>query len=355
MTPRPHRLLLTGLGNVGRAFVEILLSHGTYLERRYGFRAVVVGAADSSGAAVAPAGLPLEDLLVAKRAGRGVASLAGVGRPGMTATDLVAEVDGDLLLESTPTNLQDGQPGLDCVRIALRRGLAAVLASKGPLVLAYAELAGLSDIAAPDRPAVRFSAAVGGALPTINAGRRDLAGGRITRFEGVLNGTTQIVLQLMGEGRAFNDALAHARAIGITETDPSLDVDGWDAANKLVIVANAVLGRPTTLGDVGVTGIRDVTVEEVVRAREAGGRISLLAVAEPVYDGGGEVAEYRLSVRPTVLPPGHPLAGLTLDEMGAVYESDIYGRLTIAAADQGPRGTAAAMLRDLLELTGARG
>ena len=218
--------------------------------------------------------------------------------------------------------------------------------------MAYDELASASDLRHPSKPALRFSGAVGGALPSINAGRRDLAGARITRVEAVLNATTQIILGLMARGVAYGEALARAQREGIAETNPALDVEGWDAAAKLVILANAVLGQPLRRGDVAVTGIAGVGVDALRDAEAAGGRISLLAVAELLPasadpSGGGR---YRLSVSPTPLPPDHPLAHLDLDEMGIVYHTDIYGRLTIASADQGPLGTAAAMLRDVLEV-----
>ncbi|NJO00102.1 MAG: homoserine dehydrogenase, partial [Anaerolineales bacterium] len=228
-------------------------------------------------------------------------------------------------------------------------GMHAVLASKGPLVLAYQELAGLSDLTTPAAPALRFSGAVGGALPSINLGRRDLAGARIQRVEAAVNGTTQLILWLMSQGQSYEAALAEAQRIGIAEPDPSLDVEGWDAANKLVIIANAVLGIPTTLTDVSVTGIGGVGPTELQAARAAGGRVSLLAVAEA--QTGGPAPAYRLSVAPTPLATDHPLAHLQADEMGLVYYTDIYGRAVATTQERGPLGTSAAMLRDIIEIT----
>ncbi len=348
MLLEPVRLVLTGFGNVGRSFLDILLSNGEILRDRYSLDPVVVGIADSSGSVFAPGGLDIPEILAHKRSGQGLARHPTHGRPDLDGLALVQVSDAHVLLEATPTNLSDGQPGLAIVRAALARGMHAVLASKGPLVIGFAELTALSDAARPGAPRLRFSGAVGGALPTINAGIRDLAGARITRFEGVLNSTTQVLLGMMSEGRSWESALEHARRTGITETDPTLDIDGWDAANKLVIVANAVLRRPTALADVRVTGIREVSRVDLLRARAVGGRVSLLAVAERIDDAGA--SRYALRVGPAFLRRSHPLAHLSLDEMGAVYHTDIYGRLTIASADQGPLGTAAAMLRDVIEV-----
>ena len=147
---RTNRLILAGLGNVGRSLLEILQTQAALLRERYGLAFAVVGAADSGGAASDPGGLDLAAILAAKRAGASVATLADVGQPGVSALDLVRTLDADVLLEATPVNLRDGQPGLDIVRAALGRGMSAVLANKGPLALAYAELAGMSDLAADE-------------------------------------------------------------------------------------------------------------------------------------------------------------------------------------------------------------
>jgi homoserine dehydrogenase len=301
-------------------------------------------------------------LLAAKQAGQSVATLPGVGRPGIAGAELARTIDADILLEATPVNLQHGQPGLDIVRAALGRGLHVVLANKGPLVLAYAGLAALSDLAAEAGdgragealaararsrpPCLRFSACVGGYLPTVNLGWRDLAGARIERIEAVLNGTTQGILRMMETGVGYADALAEMQRRGLAETDPTLDVDGWDAANKLVILANAVLRRPTTLPDVTVEGITRLTAAELRAAGERGERIVLLCLAERQR----ETEDYRLSVRPTALPLDHPLARMGGDEMGIVYYTDIGNRLSATTREHDPRPTAAAMLRDVLEI-----
>jgi homoserine dehydrogenase len=337
-------VVLAGLGNVGRSFLQILQSQQALLAERYGVAFQVVGAADSGGIAVAEGGLDPAAILRTKQRGASVASLPG-GRAGMPALDLLDGLRADALLEATPVNLKTGQPGLDLTRTALGAGVAVVLANKGPLALAYGELAALSDLAGGRAP-LRFSACVGGAMPTINLGVRDLAGARILRVEAVLNGTTQGILRAMEAGGSYADVLADAQRRGLTETDPSLDIDGWDAANKLVILANAVLRQPTTLADVAVEGIGAVTPATLRAASARGERVVLLCLAEP----NGTSGRFRLSVRPTPLPLEHPLARMSGDEMGVVYYTDIAGRMSATSSERDPVPTAAAMLRDLLEI-----
>jgi homoserine dehydrogenase len=339
------RYMLTGLGNIGRTLLDVLVSRGDLLPRRYGIELICVGLADSAGAAYDPAGFDIAAVAALKRAGRHIDALPQF-QPGLTAIDLAATAAAEVLFEATPTNLNDGQPGLDIVRGALQSGKHAVLASKGPLVLAYQELAALSDLGGgPGMPGLRFSGAVGGALPTINLARRDLAGAIIERAELVVNGTTQVILELMAAGRSFADALAAAQAQGIVEPDPSLDVDGWDAASKLVIFANAVLAQPTTLANLTVRGIRDITTADLRAAWDAGGRMSVVGSAVREPDG-----RYALTVAPTTLGPEHPLARLNQGEMGAVFQSDIIGRTTVASLEDGPMGSTQAMVRDVIEL-----
>ncbi|HOG45766.1 MAG TPA: homoserine dehydrogenase [Anaerolineae bacterium] len=344
-SPRTVRFFIAGLGNIGRRFMSLVASQEGILAARYGLRLVPVGAADSSGAALDPAGLDASRIVAMKEARQGVAGYPSAGRPGLAVRQALAEAAPDLFVEATPTNLRDAEPGLGCIRDALGHGTPVVTASKGPLVLAYQELMGLAA-----RSGVRlgFSATVAGGLPTVNLGRRDLAGSTVQRVEGILNGTTNYILTTMAEeGLSFDEALAEARRRGHAEADPSLDVDGWDAAAKLLIVASSVLHRPTTLADIDVEGIRGVTPRHLAQASRMGKVIKLLALAERVDD------DYRLSVHPTALERVHPLARLSSWQMGVRYTTDTMGVITAVIDEPDPWPTAAAVLRDVIDVFGS--
>jgi homoserine dehydrogenase len=350
MTHKIVRLVVSGLGNVGRNVLMLIDSQAALLHERYGLTLQVVGVVDSGGALVDANGLDVAQIVAHKRLKQSVVSLPG-GQAGVAGPEIARTIAADVLLEATPVNLTTGQPGLETCLIALRRGISLVLANKGPLALAYQELAMLSDMGdgkdrgnPRDWPALRFSACVGGSLPTINIGRRDLAGARILRVEAVLNGTTQGILRAMEQGTSYDDALAEMQRRGLAETDPTLDVEGWDAANKLTIVANAVLRRPTTLKEIAVQGITDLTAESLREQLEQGQRVVLLCLAEQAGN------DYHLSVRPTALPLYHPLARMTDDEMGLVYYTDIAGVQTATTMERDPIPTAAAMLRDVIDI-----
>lgn len=336
--------VLTGVGNVGRSLLEILIQKREDYRRRLDLDVQIVALADTSGGLVSEEPLDLEAVVRLKKEGRGVAHHSG-GVPGQTALETLAAARADVLLEATVTNLVDGQPGLACMEEALGRGMHLVTANKGPLVLAYQRL---SEVARSKGLGFAFSGCVGGGLPSVNVGRRDLVPAQIRRLEAILNSTTHFILTRMEEdGQDFETALRGAQEMGVAEADPRLDIDGWDAAAKLLILANAVLGRPTTLDDLEVEGIRGISLDQLRQAALAGQVIKLLAVAEPA-DG-----DWRLTVKPTPVEEDHPLAGLRDHELGIVYETDVLGRVATTIRDRGPIGTAAAMLRDLLNLYGS--
>lgn len=353
MSVKTLRLVLAGLGNVNRNFLRLMQSQRDLLREIYGIELVVAGAADSSGAVVSDGEIDSAALLAHKEAGGKVSSFAGTSLHRVTLDEMIGVANADLLLEATPVNLHTGQPGLDLCRAAIRNGMHVVLANKGPLALAYQELLPMWPSPHPSPQGrgslVRFSACVGGALPTINVGVRDLAGSHILRVEAAVNGTSQGILRLMEHGVSFDDALAEMQRRGVVEADPSLDIDGWDEAEKLVIIANAVLRQPTTIHDIAVQGIRHLTALDLQSALQRGERIVLLGIADWV-DG-----HYALSVKPASLSLSHPLGRMGADEMGVVYHTDISGIISAFSAEMTAMPTAAAMLRDVIDIAGSVG
>jgi len=342
MQERSVRFAIIGLGNVGRRLLELIERQHRLLSSRYGLEFMVVGAADSTGAVVDPTVLDMQTVVDLKLGGQGIAGYPETGQRGMTAMQMLCQCDCDLLVEVSPTNLKTGEPGLSCIRWTLQRGIPVVTANKGPLVLAYQELM----VLAREREAViLFGGTVAGALPVVNIGMRDLSGCLVERVEGIFNSTTNYILCRMADGGlSFGDALAETQEAGIAERDPTLDIDGWDAANKLVIVANSVLNRPTKLSDLEVQGIRDITREDLLQARSEGKTIKLLATAVRRGD------DYELAVRPTPLPSSHPVAGVGLWDMGVIYYTDTMGTIRAIVEEKGAMPTAATVLSDMINV-----
>jgi homoserine dehydrogenase len=337
------RILLVGLGNLGRRFCDTLVDKGPHLEATYRLRLLIVGAADSRGTVYDPAGLDPAQISAIKQSGGTIANYPSAGTRGEPALDLVAHRDADVLCEASPVNLkQGGEPGLSHIRMALERGMHVVTPNKGPLVLAYQEL---HELARQQGVQLRFDGTVAGGLPAIYLGQRDLRGATVQRIEAVPNLTTGYILELLGDGLSWEEALAQAREEGSLEADPSFDLDGWDAAAKLVILVNAVMGIPAKLEDVDRMGIIGVTPEQVREARGKGYIYRLLATAALRSQGTAD-----LSVAPTLMPTEHFLSHLGRKQMGVVYYTDIYGTIMAAVDEPTPVPSAATMLRDVLDI-----
>lgn len=339
---RTFRFALAGIGNLGRGLLRILQQKAPALHARHGLQFTLVAAVDSSGGAVDDAGLDMDQVLRLKETGKGVAAYPHSGQQGLTTLDALPKAGADLLVELSPTSLQHGEPGLSAITWALSHGMDVVTANKGPLVLAYPRLTAL---AVEHGKKLFFSGAVAGGLPVVNIGQRDLIAAQVLHLEGIFNATTNYILTRMESGLSFEQALAEAQKAGAAEADPTLDIDGWDAANKLVIVANSVLGMAAALKDVSVQGIRGITREQLLAARERGNAVKLLATAEPAGTSG-----FKLAVKPTELPLHHPMAGLTKWQMGVVYTTDINGTIIAVIEEEGTMATVGAVLRDMVNL-----
>ncbi len=334
------RIALAGLGAVNRNVLTLLDQKRERLARDYALSFQIVAVADSSGAAYSANGFDPATLVAFKTAGGQVATMPQ-GNHSESFLDLLQSDRCDLLLEGTPVNLTTGDPGLPIVRTALQRGIHVVLANKGPLVLAFREL---TQLAQQNQVGLAYSATVCGALPVINIGQRDLIAADITLVRGIFNSTTNFILAAMSNGISFEQALAEAQERGIAEADPSLDIDGWDTANKLVIIANSMLGVEINLQDVAVTGIRAVTTAQLLAEIAHGNSIKLIATAKKRIDG------YDLTVEPTVISQTDFLGSCSGWEMGIEIQSDLYGKLYHKIWEDSPIPTAAAMLRDAVNL-----
>jgi homoserine dehydrogenase len=337
------RLLLVGFGNVGRAFaIQIAERRRRGLDPP-GTEAVLVGIATRHGTWLRGDGAePSRDALAAQP----LASLPG-RMEAWSAERAIGEVDADALVEASSGGILSGEPSATHVLRAIDRGMDVVAASKGAFVHHWASI---RDRAAERGTAVRVGAAAGAALPGLDLIEVGLAGTTILAIDGVLNGTSNLILSRMAAtGATFAEALREARAAGAAEADPWVDVSGTDTACKLVIIANAGLGADLTLGDVDVAGIAELDPADLARAHAAGRTVRLLGTLRP--DG----ARWRARVEPTPLAADHPLASVAGLEKGISIRTDAMDRITVTGGRSDPRGAAAALVRDLVNLARSRG
>lgn len=326
------RIILCGFGVVGQSLTRLLESRAEDLYAEYGLKPRIVGVFDSKGSAVDPSGLDLTRLVKAKE--RGSVGSYGGGN-GASGLELIKELEADVLIETTPSNYEDAEPGMTHIATAMKRGMHVVSVNKGPLALAFPSL---MELAAYNRVLLRFSGTVGGGTPILDYAKNSLRGECIVSFTGILNGTTNYILTGMTGGRSYRDALQDAKERGYVEADESLDLDGLDAAAKLVILANWVMGMKVTLPDINVTGIRNVTTKDVNRATKNGCAIKLVSSCEK-----------DLVVSTREIPIDDPLCvNGTLNAIA--FTSEHSGTQTIIGKGAGGMETASSILRDLLEI-----
>jgi homoserine dehydrogenase len=274
------RIILIGYGVVGQSLTRIFEQRQAELIKNYGFHPRVVAIADRGGAAVNPRGLNLEKTLSLKAEKGTVAASHEHGHPDMSALNVIENVDAEAIVEATPTNIKDGEPGLSHIKTALKTGKHVVTTNKGPLALA---LPALTELAEYNKVYLRFSGTVGGGTPVLDLAKRCLVGDRILSIRGILNGTTNYILTQMDEKHiTFEEALNNAQKLGYAETDPSMDIDGIDAACKLVIMANWIMNKRVILKNVRVEGIRNVTLQALEEASEKDCTIKLIGYVSGV-------------------------------------------------------------------------
>lgn len=338
------RVGFVGFGNVGQAVLRLIKDRRDFLLERHGLAIETVLGADIHGVVRSDEGIEPDLLLeTMKRTGRIVDSPVG-DRPA-SLEEVFDTSSPDLIIESTWTNYEDAQPALDYLLAALSRGISVVSCNKGAFALAYDVL---KETAKKTGAILRFGAAAASAIPCINVAYYDLAACEILGFEAIVNDTTNYMLsQMTSEGQSLEESLLHAQEIGIAEKDPQMDVDGWDTAAKVVILANSMMDTTATLSDVAREGIVGVTQDDVAKARESGQVIKLIGSA------WRQAGRTDLVVRPTTIPIEHPLARVEGLRKGIVFHTDIYGDLTIFSGHMGLETTAATILTDVINVARA--
>ncbi|MEO5897573.1 MAG: homoserine dehydrogenase [Vicinamibacterales bacterium] len=316
-------LALIGYGNVGKRFTRLLEEQRARLAADHGLSCGIVATATKRHGSIA-GGQPCADAFAA------ISHLA------------TSDADLRVVVETTTLDIALGEPAVSHAHAAIAAGCHVVTANKGPVAFAYGPL---RDAAAAAGVSFLFEGAVMDGVPVFNLVRETMPCARVNGFEGVVNTTTNHILTEMERGAPFAEALAKMQAEGIAEADPSLDVDGWDAAAKTAALANVLMGARITPHEVARTGISEATGDLARSARARGRRIKLVASAHRSPDG-------TLSPRvgPRELPGDHLLAGLDGDANALILETDLLGRIAICQLSSGLTQTAYALLTDLISI-----
>ena len=297
----------------------------------------ITAISDRSGAAINPNGLDLQQALDTKEKTGKIKDYPEYGVSGVDGVEVLDKAEYDCLVEATPTNIDDGQPTQTHILKAMNDKKDVVTSNKGPLALNFKTLI---ETARENNVKFRFEASVGGTMPVINLARESLAGNNIHSVQGILNGTTNYILSRMAnEGTEYEPTLKEAQELGIAETNPYQDVEGLDAACKIVIIANSLMGWDVTLDDVSREGISGISSNAVKLALKDGYLIKLVAEAN---DG-------KLRVAPMLVKQGSPFAvNGTLNVI--TLKTDLSEDVTVVGVGAGSIETASAILSDIISI-----
>lgn len=330
---RTYNLCLLGFGNVNRTLFRLLQKKDREL-RDQGIAWRITGVATRRLGWIAnDTGINVDTLL-----SDNLAAQSRAGAP-QDVHEWLRLAKADLLFEATSLSPRDGQPAIHHIRAALETGAHAITANKGPIVHAYEEL---SSLAMAKKRRFLFESTVMDGVPVFALFRDNLPCIHLHAFRGILNSTTNVILSGMEEGLSFDESLARAQQIGVAETDPSNDIEGWDAAVKVAALIRVLMGVPIRLEEIQREGIGKLTGEAVRGARKDGRPYKLVCRAERTAQG------VTASVRPEQVPLSDPLAWVAGTSSIVYFETDIFPGLVITENNPGLEATAYGMLADFV-------
>jgi homoserine dehydrogenase len=331
---KQYNLCFLGFGNVGRALARLLVAKSAELREQYGIEFRVTGVASRRIGWLAN--------------GDGFEVSALLANPINVEQSLQANnIDSwlqaaqpEVVFETTSLNPDSGQPAIDYLRAALNSGAHAITANKGVLVHGYKELAAL---ARAQRRRLLFESAVLDSAPVFSLFRETLPAVKLRGFSGLFSSTTNVIIETMEAGRSFEEGLKAAQELGVTETDASHDIDGWDATVKVCALASVLMNIPLKPAEVNREGIRSLTSQKVQAARAEGKPYKLVARAKLSEDG-----RLAATVRPEQIAASDPLGNVRGTSLAIHFELDMIPGLTITSHRPNLQSTAYGLLADFI-------
>ncbi|MDO8754350.1 MAG: homoserine dehydrogenase [Anaerolineales bacterium] len=342
-----YKLALIGFGNVARALARLLVRKQDLLKSKYGLTFSFTGISTGRhGFAVNPNGIDIQTALELVESGKDISSLTNSQLQITDSLAVIQNSTADFMFENSPVNYETGQPAITHVRAALNAGMHVSTANKGTVVHAYQELTAL---ARSKNKRFMFESTVLGGTPVFSTFREALPAAELISFRGIINATTNIILSRMEDGESFETAVKYCQNVGIAETDPSGDVDGWDASIKVAALATVLMDTPLKPQQVERTGIRGITSEMIALAKSEGKRYKLVASAERA----GENIEAR--VAPELVEPTSPLYGMMGSSTGLTFRTDVLPDYSITITERegmlgGPVETAYGLFADFVNV-----
>jgi len=340
-----YNLAFIGFGNVACSLARLLERKSDLMKSKYNVTYSITGIATGShGFAVNPVGLDINKALELVENKQSISSLSTTKVE--SSLDVIKNSKADVMFENSPVNTQTGQPAIDHIRTALELGMHAITANKGPVVHGYRDL---TELAESKGKKFRFESAVLGGAPVFSVMRESFPLAELSSIKGIFNATTNIILSRMENGESYEDAVKFCQSIGVAETDPTNDVDGWDAAIKVAALVTVLMDTPMTPQEVNPTGIRGITSEMIAKAKAEGKRYKLVCSAEKVGD------TVKASVAPELVDSSSPLYGMMNSNTGVAFRTDVILDYSITQSERpgmqgGPIETAYGLFADFVNI-----
>lgn len=338
-----YKLAFIGFGNVARSLVRLLERKRDLLKREYDITYSITGIATGRhGFAANPDGIDEQQALASVESGKSINPLSTFQVDDSLA--VIQHAQADIMFENSPVNYETGQPAIDHTKAALNAGMHVSTANKGTVVHAYQEL---TSLAKSKGKKFMFESTVLGGTPVFSTFREAMPLAELMSFKGIINATTNVILSRMEDGESFEDAVKYCQSIGIAETDPSGDVDGWDASIKVAALATVLMNTPLKPQDVERKGIREITPEMVNEAKANGRRWKLVASAEREGD------QIRARVAPELVDASSALYGMMGSSTGLTFRTDVLPDYSITVSERegmkgGPEETAYGLFADFV-------
>ncbi len=337
-----YKLALIGFGNVGQGLAEILSKKGQLLREKFDADIRIVAVCDLYKGSIAdPNGFDPQALLDHINEKGDLREFPAPDK-GWDARETIEKSGANVLVELSFTDLKTGEPALSHMVQALESGMNVSTTNKGPAALHFPKLL---ELCKSNGSEIGVEGTVMSGTPTLALGMNMLAAAGVTRIQGILNGTSNYILGEMENGADYADALKDAQAKGYAEANPAGDVDGHDAAAKVVILANLVMGQSMTMEDVSCTGISGLTSAQIQSAQAENQRWKLIGTVEDI-DG-----QIQGSVKPVKLDAAHPLYGVSGATNAITYSTDILGDITMIGPGAGRIETGYAIIGDILSFS----
>lgn len=343
MTAKNIKIALLGFGNAGKAFAKLLTEKQEEIFNKFNLNVSIVAiATKSKGCLVNEKGIDL------------ISALNDIDKfnhfnknrndyTEISSMEIAKNVDYDILFELTPLQIFSGQPAIDHIKAALNRKKHAVSANKGPIAWAFKPL---RDLAEKNNVLFYYETTVMDGTPIFNLANETLKFCKITEVKGILNSTTNFVLEEIAKGKQYDEVIIEGKKRGFVEEDPSMDIEGWDAAAKTAALLNVLMGANITPLDVDRKGIEDITYEQIKDAEKRGNVIKLICY------GGIENGKVIARVKPEEISKNSLFASITSTTSIVSITTDLMGTISIVEHEPEIEQTAYGVFSDLIRVLG---